>query len=98
MKLVRGIAVGLGATALVGLSGGSARAADTVTVDSVVVLTSSTADTATLTTVGQQWTLGSTALLFQTTICGELHCESTGTFTADDGHGDGVTGTFSSSL
>lgn len=97
MGFVRGLAVGIGALGLIGLSAAPA-AADSVTVDSAVVETSNGTNTVTFTTVGEQWTRGSTQLLFLTEVCGEGHCDSTGTFSADDGQGSGVTGTFSSSL
>ena len=97
MGLLRGLAVGVGTLGLIAVSAAPA-AADSVTVNSVAVLTSYGPDTETFTTVGTPWTLGSTQLTFLTTSCGEEHCESTGTFSADNGQGSGVTGTFSSSV
>ncbi len=97
MGVLRGLAVGVGTLGLIAVSAAPA-AADSVTVNSVAVETAVGADTVTFTTVGTQWTLGSTQLTFLTDICGEEHCEFTGTFSADNGQGSGVTGTFSSSL
>ena len=97
MRLRRGLAVGFGALGVLGLAMGPADAA-TVTVNSVVVVTSYSATTLTFTTVGNPWKHGTTQLRVQTTSCGEQHCEWTGTFSAGDSRGNGVTGTFSSSL